>query len=122
MIYSGIIVSCSAPTESISDISKYSGTYRGVAATLQKRSLTLYVSNNGGVGLAYEDTNAGTTTNVTNPFTVDATNIRGVDPLYSFQNGLAMGTLEFISTNKVYVTFDKLVPDYYRFGRTLCTN
>lgn len=115
------IVSCASPTGNISDIAKYSGTYQSEQATLQKRSLTLYISNNGGLGLAYTDTNT-TGTTPTNPFTVDATNIVGTDPFYSFQNNSAMGTLRFASTSKVYVTFTRLVPDYYRFGETLCTN
>lgn len=105
----------------ISDISKYQGTYKSGQPTLQKRSLTLSVNGDGSLGLSYTDTNAaGTIT--TNPFSVDATNITGADPYYSFQNNRAMGTLTFISTNKVYVTFEKLVPDYYRVGETLCTN
>lgn len=105
----------------ISDIAKYSGTYRSGQPTLQKRSLTLFIYNNGGLGIAYEDTNT-TIGSATAPFTVEATNIVGADPYYSFQNNRAMGTLTFISANKVYVTFEKLVPDYYRIGETLCTN
>lgn len=116
------IVSCASPTGNISDISKYSGTYQSEQATLQKRSLILYISNNGGLGLVYNDTNTTGTTTSNSPFTVDATNIVGADPFYSFQNNAAMGTLRFASTKKVYVTFAKLVPDYYRFGETLCTN
>lgn len=105
----------------ISDIAKYSGTYKSGQPTLQKRSLTLTIYNNGSLELSYTDTNA-TGTITTNPFSVEATNIVGVDPYYSFQNNRAMGTLTFISANKVYVTFEKLVPDYYRIGETLCTN
>lgn len=115
------IISCVSPMGDISDIAKYQGTYRSGQPTLQKRSLTLFISNNGGLGIAYTDTNT-TVGTVNNPFTVDATNIVGAGPYYSFQNNRAIGTLTFISTNKVYVTFEKLVPDYYRIGETLCTN
>ena len=114
------IVSCHSPTGEITDIAKYSGTYKSKQPTLQKRVLTLRFDGNGGFYMWYDATN-GTGTTTTNSFTVYATNITGIDPNYSFQNGRGAGTLRFVGENKVIVAFRELVPDYYVIGETTCT-
>lgn len=115
-----IILSCSSPVANPVDITKYNGTYQANLVTIQKRALTITINDDGGFGMSYENTNNGTTT-TTDAYLINATNITGVDPYYSFQNGQGAGTLRFIDTNKVVVTFRKLIPDYYTIGETLCT-
>lgn len=115
-----IILSCSSPVANPISTTRAGKTYTGTQPTLQKRVLQLYISNDGGFGMAYADTSATTTAN--NTFSVNATNITGVDPYYSFQNSQGVGTLKFIDDNRVIVTFRKLIPDYYTIGDTLCTN
>ena len=115
-----IVLSCSSPVANPISTTRV-GNYRGTQSTLQKRALHLYVYD-GGFGMAYADTNAPTNVaiNTNNTFSVNATNITGVDPYYSFQNSQGAGTLEFISDDRVIVTFRKLIPDYYTIGETLC--
>ncbi|TKZ35980.1 hypothetical protein [Brachyspira catarrhinii] len=115
-----IILSCSSPVANPLSTTRV-GTYKGTQSTLQRRVLHLYVEGDGGFRMAYADTNAPTNAiNTNNDFLVNATNITGVDPYYSFQNSQGVGTLEFIGDNRVIVTFRKLIPDYYRIGETLC--
>ena len=111
------IIACVSPVASPIGENR-NGTYKGTQPTLQKRWLTINIGN-GGVTLGYVNTNVGTTSN-TNFIKIDATNISGIDPYYSFQNTKGAGTLKFISSNKVIVTFRKLVPDYYVIGETTC--
>lgn len=118
-IFIVIILSCSSPV--VNPPTTRNGTYTGTQPTLQKRVLQLHISNDGGFGMEYADTSA-TTTAANNTFSVNATNITGVDPYYSFQNSQGVGTLKFIDSNRVIVTFRKLIPDYYTIGETLCTN
>ncbi len=109
------IIACVSPVASPIGENR-NGTYKGTQPTLQKRWLTINIGN-GGVTLGYKNTNAGTTSDT---FEIYSTNISGIDPYYSFQNTKGAGTLKFISSNKVIVTFRKLVPDYYVIGETTC--
>lgn len=111
------IIACVSPVSSPIESSRY-GTYEGTQPTLQKRWLQIDITN-WGFTLGYVNTNVGTTSN-TNFIKIDATNISGIDPYYSFQNTKGAGTLKFISSDKVIVTFRKLVPDYYEIGETTC--
>lgn len=118
IIFIIIISSCSSPTGNITDINKYEGKYQANLITLQKRALTITIANDGSFEMSYENTNA--TTSTPQGFSVAATNVVGADPNYSFQNLQGVGTLKFTDTNKVIVTFRKLIPDYYTIGETLC--
>ena len=113
-----IILSCSSPTGNTTDINKYEGKYQAKLTTLQKRALTITISNDGSFEMSYENTNG--TASSTQGFLVASTNIVGTDPNYSFQNLQGAGTLKFTDTSKVIVTFRKLIPDYYTIGETLC--
>ena len=111
-----IILSCSSPVANPIS-TRREGIYIGNQPTLQKRFLQLQIYAEYFV-MGYANTNA--TVDINNAFRVYATNITGVDPYYSFQNGQGAGTLEFISDDRVIVTFRKLIPDYYTIGETLC--
>ena len=115
------VVSCHSPTGEITDIAKYRGTYKGNQPTLQKRALALQIDGAGGFSMGYVATNDGNIGSPPYSFKVDATNITGVDPNYSFQNSKGAGTLKFVTENKVIVTFRELTPDYYAIGETVCT-
>ena len=115
------VVSCHSPTGEITDIAKYSGTYKGNQHTLQKRALALQINGSGGFSMGYVATNNGDIGSPPYSFKVEATNITGGDPYYGFQNSKGAGTLKFITENKVIVTFRELIPDYYTIGETVCT-
>ena len=114
-----MILSCVSYVETPIEPTR-NGTYKGNQTTFQKRVLTLTFDGSGGFYMWYDTTN-GTGTPPANPFTVYATNITGIDPNYSFQNGRGAGTLRFVGENKVIVAFRELVPDYYVIGETTCT-
>ena len=113
-----MILSCVSYVETPIEPTR-NGTYKSNQTTLQKRVLTLTFDGSGGFYMWYDTTNGnGTLPANTNPFIVYATNITGVDPNYSFQNGRGAGTLRFVGKNKVIVTFRGLD---YTIGETTCT-
>ena len=111
------VISCVSPVVNPVE-SRRVGTYKAKTTTLQKKVLQIEISANGSFGMSYENTNA--TTSASENFLVNATNISGLDPNYSFQNSKGAGTLKFISEDRVVVTFRKLVPDYFIIGETTC--
>lgn len=110
------IIACVSPTANPISADR-SGTYRS-GQILQPRSLQVTVSPTGSLSMSFEHTNG--STDSTETFDVAETNISGLDPNYSFQNGKAAGTLKFISDTKVIVQFQMFPPDEFILGETLC--
>ena len=114
-----MILSCVSYVETPIETTRI-GTYKGNQPALQKRVLILQFDGSGDFYMWYDATN-GTATLPANYFTIYASNITGVDPNYSFYNSKGAGTLKFVNENKVIVTFNELIPDFYKIGETICT-